>query len=42
MLDSAQTPEDIAEVKMRIQQTLYDLEQEAYWKHHMSAEGNRR
>ena len=41
MLDQATSVEDIAAVKVRIQQTLYDMEQEAAWKKHFTGQGNR-
>ena len=39
MLDEAKTSEDIFAVKLRIQQTLYDIEQEVGWKKHLTGEG---
>ena len=42
MLDQAKTPDDLADVKTRIQQTLFDMEQEAEWRKHVGAEGNKK
>ena len=42
MLEGAQTPEDYTAVKMRMKQTLFDMDQEEVWKKHVRGEGNRR
>ena len=41
MLENAQGPDDMNTLKLRMKQTIFDLEQEAAWKKHLSGEGNR-
>ena len=41
MLETAQSPDDIADVKMRIQQTIFDIEEEQKWRKHLSGEGKK-
>ena len=41
MLNDAQSVEDLYEIKKRMAQTIFDMEQETTWKQHLSGEGNR-
>ena len=41
MLADVKLPDDIRAIQMRMQQTLYDMEQEESWKRHLSGEGNK-